>query len=228
MKKNLLAIDTSTERATIAISAHGKVYSEEQTNLRQHAQCLLPMIDSLLIKSGLALKQLDGIVFGCGPGSFTGLRITCSVAKALAYAHDLPLFSVSSLQAIAQEAYESEPDIDASVGVLALLDARMHEVYWAYFDQSMVFINTESYVSSAVDIVLSVDKPFILAGVGLDTYAQQLSSVLQARILKQRVIFPNAEAMIRLAQTGKIQPVSAADALPIYVRNQVTQGDKRG
>lgn len=269
MKLNLLAIDTSTERATVAITAHGEMHSEEQTNLRQHAQCLLPMIDSLLTKAKLTLNQLDGIVFGCGPGSFTGLRITCSIAKALAYAHDLPLFPVSGLQAIAQDVYQSETDLDEGVGVLAMLDARMHEVYWAYFDRHMIpsqhsdrsFEKAVSYVSPASDIVLSesvivsasltspydqsskslandaetmteavlsVDAPLILAGVGLDIYAQQLPQAVQARIMKQRAIFPNAEAMIRLAQTGKIHSVSAADALPIYVRNQVTQGEKRG
>ena len=107
---NLLAIDTSTEHATVAVTAHGELFSEEQGSMRQHAQFLLPMVERMLGLAGLSLTQLDGIVFGRGPGSFTGLRIACSVAKGLAYAHDLPLYPVSSLAAIAYEAHQADVD----------------------------------------------------------------------------------------------------------------------
>jgi len=226
MKQNLLAIDTSTERATVAISTQGAIYAEAKMNVRQHAQCLLPMIDQLLIKAGLTLSELDGIVFGCGPGSFTGLRITSSIVKALAYAHDLPLFPVTSLQAIAYDVYCTEDNLDQDVGILAMLDARMQEVYWAYFDDNMQ--SEAPQVSPATDVILPYRNPFVLAGVGLDGYVQQLSMDLQSCLLKQRIVFPTAEAMIRLVQLGNIQSVDAANALPIYVRNHVTQGEPRG
>ncbi|MDP3561103.1 MAG: tRNA (adenosine(37)-N6)-threonylcarbamoyltransferase complex dimerization subunit type 1 TsaB [Legionellaceae bacterium] len=218
---NWLAIDTSTERATVAIAANGMTYSDEQSNLRQHAQCLLAMIDGLLTQAALTLNQLDGIVYGCGPGSFTGLRITCSVAKALAYAHDLPLFPVTSLQTIANEVFYQETTLDNSTGVLACLDARMHELYWAYYEPKSKVI-PEIRVSAASDIFVPSEASFVLAGVGLDPYIPQLPADIQARAFHQRTIFPNAEAMIRLVQTGAIQAVSAAEALPLYVRNQVT------
>ena len=89
---NLLAIDTSTDHATVALAFGNELLSEEQGSMRQHAQFLLPMVERLLTSASLSFSQLDGIVFGCGPGSFTGLRIACSVAKAFAFAHDLLAF----------------------------------------------------------------------------------------------------------------------------------------
>ena len=224
---NLLAIDTSTECATVALTKDGAIYFEEQTNLRQHAQCLLPMVDKLLMRAGCDIAQLDGIVFGCGPGSFTGLRITCSVVKGLAYAHDLPLFPVGSLQAIAEEVYHTEVDLDPSVGVLAILDARMHEVYWMYCTDQNIF-QSKALVSPAAEVVVPFDAKFILAGVGIDIYTQQLPIEIQSRIIKSTTVFPKAEAMIRLVAKGMIIPINAEQASPFYVRNQVTHGESRG
>ena len=211
----LLAIDTSTERASVALAIGDDVYSDEQGSLRQHAQLLLPMIDGLLVKAGTQLNQLDGIVFGRGPGSFTGLRIACSIAKALAYAHDLPLFPVSSLAAIADEVYHTETDLAPDTQVLAMLDARMQQVYWACFAPDNFSPNEQ--VTAAEDVCSSVTR-LIVAGAGLDTYAPQFSALLQTQIIKQRAIYPEARAMIRLVRRGQIQAVRAADALPVYVR----------
>ena len=219
---NLLAIDTSTEVATVALAVHGTVYSEEQGSLREHAQFLLPMIERLLAAAEMNISQLDGIVFGCGPGSFTGLRITCSVAKALAYAHDRPLFPVSSLAAIAQSVYESQPKLSPETRVLAMIDARMHQVYWADFGHELKA--TTEYVTAVGDICLPPTTPFVLAGVGFEHYIEQLPVSIRQQVSKQLVIFPTAKAMIQLVQSGHSKPVSAAEALPVYVRNQVTHG----
>ena len=217
---NLLAIDTSTDKATVAIAVRGEVYSEEQGSMRQHAEFLLPMIERLLTKAGLATSQLDGIVFGRGPGSFTGLRIACSVAKGLAYAHDLPMYPVSSLAAIANE-------VGLDNRVLTMIDARMQQVYWAFFDANTV--DGVEQVSSVDDIVLPSTEPFILAGVGFESYAQALPEKIKAQISQQSIVFPTAQSMIRLVQSGQIASVSAEAALPVYVRNQVTQGgESRG
>lgn len=212
----LLAIDTSTERATVALAIDGTIYTDEQGSLRQHAQLLLPMIEGLLAKASVQLNQLDGIVFGCGPGSFTGLRVTCSIAKALAYAHNLPLFPVSSLAAIAQEVFYTQPHLTPDTHVLAILDARMQQIYWSVISAN-AHASPES-VSAASDVVLSSTAPLILAGVGIDTYAEQLPANIVAQIVGAHTVYPQAEAMIRLVTRGLIQPVSAADALPVYVR----------
>lgn len=213
---NLLAIDTSTERASIALAIGDNIYTDEQGSLRQHAQLLLPMIEGLLTEASVQLNQLDGIVFGCGPGSFTGLRVTCSIAKALAYAHNLPLFPVSSLAAIAEDIFYTQPNIAPDTQVLAILDARMQQIYWSGI--SVNGIATAESVSAAADVALSSVGPLILAGVGIDTYAEQLPAAIRAQIVEVHNIYPQADAMIRLVTRGLIQPVSAADALPVYVR----------
>lgn len=223
---NLLAIDTSTELASVALAVGDEMLTEEQGHLRQHAQFLLPMIERLLAAAQLRLNQLDGIVFGRGPGSFTGLRITCSVAKALAYAHSLPMYPVSSLLAIANEVYQMDPIIAPETQVLAMIDARMHQVYWGCFARDSVQPNEQ--VSSVTDMLLPSDAPLILAGVGFESYLAQLSPSIQAQIIKQQVVFPHARSMIRVAQSGQIQTVSAQEALPVYVRNQVVQGGSCG
>ena len=215
---NLLAIDTSSDLATVAIEAFGEVYCEEQVGLRQHAQLLLPMVERLLRQASLSFSQLDGIVFGCGPGSFTGLRIACSVAKGLAYAHDLPLYPVSSLAAIANEANQTE----VGQPILAMIDARMHQVYWGYFCEGA--LKEGEQVNAPEDILLTNNTPLIVAGVGFESYVPLLMPALQRQILSCNITFPKASAMIRLVQSGQINPVNAAEALPVYVRNQVTQG----
>ncbi len=222
---NLLAIDTSTERISIALMNKEELRSEELNAHRNHAHLLLPMIEQLLAEAELSLSQLDAIIFGRGPGSFTGLRIACSVAKGLAYAQDLPLFPVSSLAAIANEALQRDDNPKDTV-VLAVLDARMNQLYWACFSDE--FAEVEEQVSHAADIYLNSNRPIILAGVGYEPYLQQFAPTIQHKIKKHFIIYPKAEAMIRLALTGRIKAVSAADALPVYVRNQITQGDARG
>lgn len=218
----LLAIDTSTECASVALIANGIISSSQQTAQRQHAQLLLPMIDQLLVDAGIGLNQLDGIVFGRGPGSFTGLRISCSVAKGLAYAHDLPLFPASSLLAIANEAFHREVISGAILsehGVLAMIDARMNQIYWAYFHTESGDIDER--VSNVSDITIDGNIPLLLAGVGYDSYREQLPVAILSRIVGEIDCYPTATAMLRLALSGKLQAISAAEALPVYIRNQI-------
>jgi len=217
-----LAIDTSTELASVAILHQDKVSTLEKEGRSHHAQCLLPMIEQLLTEARLSVRDLDAIIFGRGPGSFTGLRIACSVAKGLAYAHDLPLYPVSSLEAIANEVSEQEGLSFADASVLSVIDARMQEVYWAYFTKDSPC--AEEKVTPASEVRVSGHSPIILAGVGFEAYEHLFSEVIQSRIVKQCRVFPIARAMIRIAQTGKINSMTAEEALPVYVRNQVTQG----
>ena len=217
----LLALDTSTDKASVAIFANEVMYTKENNNIKQHANSMLPMIDDLIKEAQINLHELDGIVFGCGPGSFTGLRVTCAIAKAFAYANDLPLFPVSSLLAIAYGA--SLTNIN-KYPILATLDARMHEVYYEYFTEIK---QGSPVVASAKDINIPLDK-FILAGVSFSEYEDNIPLSIQNLIVAKQTIYPLAEYMIRLVQHGVINPISAELALPMYVRNQVVQGEKRG
>ncbi|HBI21063.1 MAG TPA: tRNA (adenosine(37)-N6)-threonylcarbamoyltransferase complex dimerization subunit type 1 TsaB [Legionella sp.] len=212
----LLAIDTSTERASVALAVGDSIFYDEKHSVREHAMCLLPMVEGLLAAASLSLSQLDGIAFGCGPGSFTGLRITCSIAKALAYAHDLPLYPVSSLAAIANEVYHAATDLKPDTHVLAMLDARMQQVYWADFTH-INDLPTE-HVSAAEDVVWSSAAPLIIAGVGLDAYAPFWPPSLQTLGLMPQQVYPDARTMIRVVRAGNVQAVSTCEALPVYVR----------
>ena len=220
----LLAIDTSTEQATVALAVNNEIYGEEQGGMRQHAQLLLPMVERLLAQAEMSISQLDAIVFGRGPGSFTGLRVACSVAKGMAYAHDLPLYPVSGLAAIAYEVSQQFPE---NVGTLAMIDARMHQVYWGYFTGNE--FEAQEQVSAAADIRIPSVYQLTIAGVGLDPYVLQLPERIQSQITKRQQIFPTAKTMIHLVQSGHIKAMSAMEALPVYIRDNVTQGgDVRG
>lgn len=223
---NYLAIDTSTTRASVALTVADKVYHAEHNVLREHAQSVLPMVEKLLTQAAISLSQLDGILFGRGPGSFTGLRIACSIVKGLAYAHNLPVYPVSSLAAIAETMFHSEQKLAPETRVLTMIDARMQEVYWDCFSSNGE--NTGEQVSSVSSIQVVGDGPLIIAGVGFEDYVKALPEKIQRQCLYQKVVFPDALAMIRLVVAGKIAPVSANDALPIYVRNQVVQGGSGG
>ncbi len=220
---NLLALDTSTDMASVALSHGEQMDSLEQSSVRQHAQQILPMIQHLLDQARLSLSRLDGIVFDSGPGSFTGLRIACSIAKALAYAHDLPIYSVSSLDAIAYQARLHMTALQESTGILAILDARMNEVYWAYYPPESRRPEREISVTPAALVEVPEGCKVVLAGVGLETYDAQWSIAVKAATQQHYAIAPSAKALIELVQLGGGAKMRVADALPIYVRNTVTQ-----
>ncbi|MCW8400862.1 tRNA (adenosine(37)-N6)-threonylcarbamoyltransferase complex dimerization subunit type 1 TsaB [Legionella sp. PATHC038] len=214
----LLAIDTSTETASVALLTGKELLCEEQSNQKTHAQFILPMIDKLMANASLQMHQLDGIVFGRGPGSFTGLRIACSIAKGLAYAHDLQLIPVSSLVAIAWSVRQ-EKQMN-QLPVLAVLDARMQEMYWAYFapDQWIA----EERVNPVHELSLPENQPITLAGVGADLYWEAFTPEVKSQISDKITVNPSAAAMIQFAQFFGQKPISVAHAQPVYVRNKVT------
>ena len=136
----LLAFDTSTERMDIAVQHGSALLAHSAAGGALASTGLLPAILKLMAEAGLAFGQLDAIVFGQGPGSFTGLRTACSVAQGLAFAADVPVLPVSTLLAIAQAAYTTHTattsaDADkAPTKICATLDARMGEIYYQYYE----------------------------------------------------------------------------------------------
>ena len=221
-----LAIDTSTARASVALGVDDNVYHVEKDNIREHAQYVLPMVEQLLTEANLELKQLDGIIFGRGPGSFTGLRIACSVVKGLAYPYSLPLYPVSSLAAIANQVFYLEKDLASTTCVLTMIDARMQEVYWDCY--GLDGHHFEERVTPVSKVVIPNDVPLIIAGVGFEAYYSELSQAIQQHCIKQIMVYPDARAMIRLVLGGQCLPVSVGDALPVYVRDDVVQKGAHG
>ncbi len=154
MKSNkILAIDTSTENCSVAIKISGNIYSRSEVASNMHSNIILTQIDEVLSDADINLDDLDAFAFVTGPGSFTGLRIGASVIQALAVAGKKPVVTVSSLQTLAQRAYE-EKKYDL---VLACIDARKSEIYWGLY----LFVNESDYFISAVDGQDSAKHTFI-------------------------------------------------------------------
>lgn len=219
----LLAIETSTEACSCALHIDGEIQEQSVIASRQHTTLILPQADKLLAEASLKPTQLDGLAFGCGPGSFTGLRIACGVAQGIAFAADIPVVPISSLATLAQAAYMEEN----AEKVLAAIDARMNEIYWGCYvinQQGIMSCQSEDSVDKPQEINLPNIGPWYGVGTGWATYGEILAAQLKNAVQNyQGKKYPQARAMIPLAlvafQTGKI--VSAEEALPVYLRNKV-------
>lgn len=215
----ILALDTSTEYCSLALWLDGDVLTKEVLAGQQHTELLLPMVQTMLAESGLALTQLDGYAFGAGPGSFTGLRIACGIVQGLAFATDLPVIGISTLEAMAQK-------INAR-HVMAALDARMGEIYFAAYRQ------TESGWSVVQTPVLCLPElaPRIEEGVkwvgcgsGFDLYGERLSAYYGDCLAGiESGCYPHAREIAQLAVPKLLAGlgVSAEEAAPVYVRDKV-------
>lgn len=227
---NYLAIDASTEACSVALQAGDKVYQQFELCPQSHSLRLLPMVDELLKQANVELSDLDGLIFGQGPGSFTGVRIGIGVAQGLAFSAELPVVGVSSLQAMAQQAYEQH----GQETVIAAIDARMSEVYNGYYtldDNDIMQANKAEAVTSPelLEEQLSsmVTKPFYAVGTGWDAYQDKISpSLLKLKTndASPEILFPSAEAMLKIGieQFKAGNGVTAEEAQPVYVRDTVS------
>ncbi len=226
---NYLAIDASTEACSAALVFNGQLSQTFELCPQSHSLMLLPMVDKLLAQADCQLPQLDGLVFGQGPGSFTGVRIGIGVAQGLAFAAELPVVGISTLQTMAQVAYQLHQQTE----VLTLIDARMSEVYLGYFrlnEQGVMaplvdeaVLAPEQVTSYLAERGISLaDKPYGV-GTGWDAYQAQLSD-LKVNSGTPEILFPSAEAMLTLAKPEFAQGngVSAEQAQPVYVRDTVS------
>ncbi|MES2687579.1 MAG: tRNA (adenosine(37)-N6)-threonylcarbamoyltransferase complex dimerization subunit type 1 TsaB [Pseudomonadota bacterium] len=217
----LLAFDTSTEVLSVAVSDGNRVWQHTGPGAAQASGALIPSILGLLAQAGLTLASLDALVFGRGPGSFTGLRTACSVAQGLALGAKLPVLPLDTLLAVAEEArFQHPPGVDA-LQLTALLDARMDEMYVQRFAYA-------AGAWSALD-ACTLRRPedlqpgaagTLLAGNVFKVYAGRLPAWPAAQCLDA---LPTASAMLRLAPAllASGHGVDAAEALPLYVRDKV-------
>ncbi|OYU31996.1 MAG: tRNA (adenosine(37)-N6)-threonylcarbamoyltransferase complex dimerization subunit type 1 TsaB [Comamonadaceae bacterium PBBC2] len=225
----LLAFDTSTDTLSIAVGrGSGLGLRQWQTTGVGGAQAsatLIAQILSLMQQAQLQLQELDAICFGCGPGSFTGLRTACSVAQGLAYGAGVPVLPIHSLLALAEEArFAALADLP-TCQVTALLDARMDEMYAARFswDGAQWSTTQDSALQRPQDLQWSAS---VLAGNVFAVYGDRLgASHGGVAGVRQVVALPSAGAMLRLAP-GMLAAglaVDAAQALPHYIRDKVAQ-----
>lgn len=214
----LLALDTSTEYLSLALHLDGRVLTRELHAGQTHSQRILPLLRELLDEAGLAMTDLDGIAFGAGPGSFTGLRIGCGVAQGLAFGAGLPVVGICTLLALAEASGADQ--------IIACLDARMGEVYHAVYrrqgDAWQEVIAPGLYKPEAVPALEGAG--WVGIGSGWASYADILQAAYPAQVSStQPDRYPRAQEIVALAlpvfAAGEGRP--AAEAAPLYIRNKV-------
>ena len=227
----ILAIETSSELASCALLHQGVLTSHESSGVRTHSQAILPMVQALLGEAGLALADCDALAYGVGPGSFTGVRTATGIIQGLGFGASLPVLPVVTLLAMA----EACRAVSGADEVLALLDARMGEVYWARYRKEGEGAGAGAGAGTAGWRI--VDAPTLAAptavpafgaatacGNGLMAYpaafAEQVASVGD-RVVAD--IMPHARAVAVLAAidfaAGRAIP--ADQAQPLYLRNKI-------
>jgi len=213
--KTLLALETSTQTCSVALLHEGQVYTREVVQARAQAQHCLELVEGCLKDAALQLKDCEVFAFGRGPGSFTGLRIGASCVQGLAFGMSKRVIPISSLQALAQQALR----LHQAKTVIAAIDARMHEIYWGVYTRSndVMVLQGEEAVTHP-DLIPSFNEEAIGMGNVWDTY-----SGLKNQLNLSRVVTADPEAQDIAFLADRIgQAVSPADALPVYIRNQVT------
>ncbi|MES2129515.1 MAG: tRNA (adenosine(37)-N6)-threonylcarbamoyltransferase complex dimerization subunit type 1 TsaB [Pseudomonadota bacterium] len=201
----ILAIETSSEQASCALLNGDTVLARQSTGVRTHSQSILPMVQELLAEAGLALKELDAIAFGAGPGSFTGVRTACGIAQGLAFGAGLPVIPIVTLAAMALACRQRTGATD----VLTVLDARMGEVYWAQYRFADGWQTVAEPALCTPGGVAAAGTP-TACGNGLT--GSGLADVM-----------PHAAQVAELAalEFAAGRTVTAAQAQPIYLRNKI-------
>lgn len=219
----ILAIDTATERCSVALRIHGRVTERVVDTPRGHADLILPMVEEILREAGVSLRDLDGIAYGRGPGGFTGVRIAIGVVQGLAFGAALPAIGISNLAAVAQQVAQPGDR------VMVCMDARMSEVYWATFQcdasQGLVVASSVEKVGRP-ETVETHDTINVAAGTGFRAYPQ-LASTFHGIVIHDSML-PRAAEIALLGEpelrAGRGHP--AAEAQPVYLRDQVAVAKK--
>ncbi len=212
----LLAIDTATERCSVALLIDERIVERATETQRGHADLVLPMVEEVLAEGGLTLRQLDGLAYGRGPGGFTGVRIAVGVAQGLAYGAQLLTVGISDLAAVAQQF------VAADARILVCMDARMNEVYWGRFEATPDGL-VRPTAPERVDRPEAVDPgdATVFAGTGFGAYPQLLAG--RAAVAVHNAARPNAQDIARLAapELRAARGQAPEHAQPVYLRDQV-------
>jgi tRNA threonylcarbamoyladenosine biosynthesis protein TsaB len=216
----LLALETSSEIGSVALASGAQVIERTIPTPREQTQLVLPHIDALLADAGVRLRDLDGITFGRGPGSFTGLRVAAAVAQGLAVAADLALLPVSSLAALAQCGWRCAGLERTLVGV----DAHMGEMYWAAFNvrDGVAELADAERLSAPRDVRPFHGEPWAAIGNAFARYRDVLAGVLAGALVCEPELVPAARDLLPFARRDLAagRAVTAAEALPVYLRDE--------
>ena len=216
----LLAIETSSDVGTVALLVAEAVEEQRIETPREQTERILPIVGDLLSAAGLTLEDLDGIAFGQGPGSFTGLRIAAAVAQGLGLAANLPLLPVSSLAAMAQGVWRTQGQARS----LVCIDARMGEVFWGAYEihDDLVEPLGEERLSGPEAVGWTGAGTWGAIGSGFEVFAAELESVVAAARVVETAFKPSATDLLPRAaadfHAGRIQSVN--EATPVYLRDE--------
>jgi tRNA threonylcarbamoyladenosine biosynthesis protein TsaB len=216
----LLALETSGLGGSVALYVDGHVTERAIASPREQTDVIVPYIDALLADAGIELGALDGVAFGRGPGSFTGLRIATAVAQGIGLALGTALLPVSSLAAIAQRLWREHGALNS----LVCVDARMEEVFWAQYAviAGEVAVVGPERLSAPAAVEFRGEGPWIGAGSGFAAYPSALGALASKaeRILAD--VQPLARDLLPLALTALAagQSCPLEQALPAYLRRE--------
>lgn len=214
----ILSIETSTEYCSVALWQDGTVHQRCELVGQKHSEVLMAMVDGVLTDAGFTIRDIGGIAFGKGPGSFTGVRIACGVAQGLAFGIDVNVVGVCTLQALAEASGKEK--------VIAALDARMSELYLAAYEK-----RDGDWVTVVEPCLCKPDEAPGVPGEGWHGAGSGFAvnaDALAARYGMQMTgadaqAIPQAAAVARIAaaEFAKGNAVDAAMALPLYLRDKV-------
>jgi tRNA threonylcarbamoyladenosine biosynthesis protein TsaB len=221
---NLLAIDTSTDTCSVAASRGDAFFSRSEPALQRQAEKVLGMVEGLLAEARLELGQIEGIAYGEGPGSFTGLRIAAGVTQGLAFARRVGVVGIGSLLSLVEQAAEES----AGEKFIACIDAHMGEVYHAAYRRAGSGWTEVSppglYKPDAVPVVSGSD--WTGCGDGFAAHRERLASRLGGCVsLIRPDAAPSARAVLKLAipRFAAGEAKDAATAVPVYLRDKVAR-----
>lgn len=217
----LLAIDTATEACSAALYLDGEIDTRFEVCPQQHSQKLLPMVDDLLKSRQLTIQDMDYLVYGRGPGSFTGVRIATGLVQGLSLGADLQVAGVSTLATMAQQAIT----LQQAQYVAVAIDARMDEVYFAQFKNEngvAILVGEEQVIPPSLVSAQLASNSAHLCGTGWQAYPELNDIVEQHNV--PTILYPDAAYTFELAkmliQTGQICDTEAVK--PVYLRDKVT------
>ncbi len=218
---NILALDTSCEQLSIALQVGESCLSAECPAGQSHSDFTLPIIQTLLEEANLTLAQLDGMAISVGPGAFTGLRIGCGLVQGMAFAHNIPVFTCTTLEALAEA---QPPEIDF---VCAAIDARMQQIYLAAYQRDATQISgwrTEiaPCLIDAQSLPALNEANWHFVGNAFHAYPVLQQDLNLANI--QEYSFPHATAILSLARKQMAagqQGIAAAALDLLYLRDKV-------
>jgi tRNA threonylcarbamoyladenosine biosynthesis protein TsaB len=221
----ILAIETSSELASCALfnsdaGAAAPAISRETAGVRTHSQSVLPMVQELLREAGIKLADVDAIAFGAGPGSFTGVRTACGVAQGLAFGAGLPVLPLVTLAAMA-EACRART---GATEVLAVLDARMGEVYWAQYRHAGGAWSAvvEPALCAPQDVAPAPAPGLAACGNGFTAYPEAFAGKdFAAGAIGDMLPHARELAVLGVGALAAGQAVPADQAQPLYLRNKV-------